>query len=168
VSTIDEQATPPTAPLPKEGEDDGSWICQLDLSDEFSIGETYATRQEAINGYVDEHGGAADGEHFHTGKLQYVKQYPPCPFDSSDALDRAQDSLHGEWWDSAIDNWSDEASKHEGELEGKFEEVWQAWVEKHELFVSGYHVNDIESHTVGEDETDEELARRAKEESKDA
>lgn len=143
---------------------DGSWICYRHLDEDFTVGETYETRQDAIDGYADEYG-EIDGAHFQTGRVHFRRQIPACPIDADRMFERASEALSSEWTEGVIEQWEDKTADADmaKELDDKLEQLWEAFCEKYDLYVEGYDASDVESHIVGEDESEEELARRAKE-----
>jgi len=152
-------------PPPEErGVDHGRWMSARSFEDEFSVGDTYGTRQEAINAYVDEHG-AADGETFQTARLVYKCEVPSFPYDANRIVEEVGENMYGDWWDSAIENFVDSATgPHGAELEAALEKAWSDWCKKHNLELHGYTAEEEEHHIVGEDEDEETLAARKRDE----
>jgi len=139
---------------------DGLFMCHRHFEDEWSIGETYTTRQEAIDAYADDHG-EPDGAHFKSARLTYVRERAPFPIGVERMIEDAGENAASEWWEGSVENFMDLATAQQDELEKKLEAVWDAWCEKHDLVFEGYHVEDVEDHIVGEDESDDALAARA-------
>ncbi len=142
------------------GKDDGLFICGRSLDEDFTVGETYGTRQEAINAFAEEYGAyGADGTHFQTARLKYTREIPDFPYDGDEIVDQVSG-----WWESAVENFVDKAiGPHTKELEAALERVWTSWCQHHDLEFRGYLAEDLESHTVGEDEDEATLAERKKE-----
>lgn len=151
-------------PREQRGDYDGLWTAGRHFDEQWSIGETYATRQEAINAYADDYG-EPDGESFHTAKLVYKRETPPFPYDADAIIEQVGEHMYSEWWESAIESFVDGATgPHGKELEAALEMVWIAWCAKHDLELHGYTVTEEEHHVVGEDEDDETLAQRKRDE----
>lgn len=151
-----------TAPCKPTADDhDGQFMAHRHFEDEWTLNESYATRQEAIDAYGPDHG-QPDGAFFKTAKLHLVKQAPDCPYDADNFVDQAADALASEWPEGTveqfIDSWTDELR---AEFTKKVETLWAAFCEKHNLTVTGYFTQEMESHVVGQDESDGELAIRA-------
>lgn len=142
---------------------DGLYMAKPSFDDEFSIGETYGTRQEAIDGYVDEFG-EPDGAGFETARLRFERVLPALPYGASSMIEEVVERYYHEWWDGALEDFERRASQHEAELDVLLQSVWESWCQRHGLVFKGYRADDVEHHVVGEDESDEELARRRKEE----
>lgn len=144
-------------------EDHGRWMAHRHLEEDFTIGETYDNRQDAVDAYAEDYG-EIDGSHFRSGQLQAVREIPACPFDSADFIDRVIDQSHDEWWEGAVDNFNSLLTAPVMlELDEKLVELWARFCEKHNLAFEGYVVKHIEDHTVGADESDAEIERRKSE-----
>lgn len=129
---------------------DGQWICSLDLEDEFSIGETYETREAAIAGAHDELSQLAIGDFFYTGQLSYVRSVPSFPSDGDRLIEDAGDNMGSDWGESPVENWTDKASAVVADLEVNIAKVWDEWVVRHDLEITGYTCEYIEKHQIGE------------------
>jgi len=141
------------------GENDGMYMASRHFEDDWSVGETYQTRQEAIDRYSDDHG-EPDGAHFKTAKLRYVREVPP--YDADSFADQAADAASSEWNEGAVEQFMDQwTPKVTAEFNKKLEALWEQFCEKHDMVLEGYFTNDEQSHIVGDDESDEELAQRA-------
>lgn len=138
---------------------DGLYMARRHFEDDWTIGEVYATREEAIDAYADDHG-AMNGETFATAKLAYERETPALPYDAEDMIDRAADVAYHDWSESTHEAFCDAADKHKEELQHRLEQVWQQWCEKHNLCFEGYKAVDEQTHVVGQDESEKELARR--------
>lgn len=146
---------PTTAHRKDEGELDGRWICNRDLEDEFSIGETYDTREAAVAGAATELGYLKIGQWFDVGQLSYQSILVPFPTDADRMIENAGESLSDEWHEASVENWEDSASAFSDELEGALTAAWDAWVARHQLTIGGYHIEDVSKHAIGEDADDD-------------
>lgn len=139
---------------------DGAWICGTSLDDgEFSIGDTFATREDAIAAGPEELGWVEVGGFFQTAQLRFAGHVPDFPEDAEGILDRIVDSMNSEWQDGPIELLVDKMTPHLNELDTMLADVWTAWTTKHGIQIEGYFAEHIESHQLTQamaDEVDKE------------
>lgn len=134
---------------------DGSWICGTSLDDgEFSIGETYATREDALAGAPEELGCVEVGGFFQTAQLRFQRSVPDFPWDGDNLLDQLSDGMSSDWHESAIENAIEKASPHLAELDAKLQALWASWTEKYDICVEGYLCDHVESHELTQEMAD--------------
>lgn len=137
------------APDLTEGSD-GLWIVGNHLDEDFTIGEEYGSREDAIAGAVGEYGFAKGGS-FATGRLAFERTKPPFPANAQRILEDVTEDLHHEFHEDILESWLDKATPHASELEADLAAVWKKWIEKHGLELEAYRVVDIEHHVAGDD-----------------
>jgi hypothetical protein len=132
--------------------DDG-WVCGRRLDDEDPYySEVYETREEAIKGAAH-YLGVPIGDAFQTAKMHHVRETMPCPFDAEHAIDRIEND---EWFHELTEKWTDEVMTNKvamNELQASLEAMWDAWVKKHDLYVTVVRFDDLEHHIVEDDTT---------------
>lgn len=140
---------------------DGTFIARRALDDEFTIGETYASRQEAINAFGDDYG-EPDGTPFQTGVLRHKREHPPLPIGADTMIDTMIEHAYHDWTSRVLEDVEELANRHRDELQQKLAQVWNQWCEKHNIAFEGYSADDIEDHVVGTDEDDDVIEARRK------
>lgn len=133
------------------------WVCgtSLDEPAHAHFTDVFETRHEAIAAAPDELGLPA-GDGFQTGYLRHTKDVPPNPFDVDHELDRYE---HDDWDpDTVTEGFVDKAMLHATELQTQLDEIWAAWIAKHDLAPVVFFIDDLEHHTIGEDMDDADSA----------
>lgn len=143
----------PKTPDKEKGELDGSWIWGTGLDEDFTIGDTFESREAAIAD-AQENCGLEAGAFFQTALLSFVEHQPPTPTDADRLIEDASENLHGEWHEAAVEHWNDAAGERMADLDLRMEKAWDEWIEANGLTIHGYTAEYIESHELGPDPDD--------------
>jgi hypothetical protein len=126
------------------GDLNGQWIIDRHLDEEFSIGDTFETKEEAIAAAPAYLTHIGPGETFSVGLLAYTRTVPGLPHDVDRLIEDVGENNYHEWSEASIENWTAVG----GELDVQLTKVWDDWVERHGLYLDGYTAEEVEQHVM--------------------
>jgi hypothetical protein len=132
------------------------WVCGtgLDEPEHATFTDVFDTREEAIKcGRTDV--GWTDGDTFQTGYLRNEMMAMPNQLDAENACDRAENEEFGEammetWRDKVFPDKTKRQRAPLDDLQRKLDVLWEEWTRRHDLYVRGFWIDDVERHAFKE------------------